>query len=397
MRRWIIVWVLFATMATAAEASARQAVIGLNDPPPPADSAPKAEPEKPKPQVGYKSGFYIQSPDEKYKLVISGYLQLQFEYLREGGENNYGFRVRRARLSFLGNLFNKDFTYKFQFDFAKFSTELLLDAYVNYRMFDGDFEVQVGQQTIPYIRQHQISSSAQMFVERSLASNEFINTDDVDTDGDGVPDKLSKNGRDIGIQLQGKPFDKKLEYQAGIFNGNGTNTTNINNDFLYMGRVVWNVLGNAGYSYEGDLDHSEHPSVFLGGSGNYNVRTVSKDKVVHAGLETGLKYKGFATTGEFFFRNIKPGSGLLAESNDYGYYAQAGYFVIPKRMEVAARASQVFFAGLQNDQAEFQLGVNGFIYGNNLKLQTDYSVLPNNTTDGLDTAQRFRLRLQTKF
>lgn len=360
-------------------------------------SAPK--PEEKKAKVGYRKGkgFYIQSADGNYELRIGGYTQFQFNYDRAGGENTYGFRIRRARLYFRGHLFTPKFTYKFQFDFAKFKTELLLDAYVDYQILGNNLRVRGGQQTIPYIRQHQISSSNQMFIDRSLASKEFINADDADTDGDGVPDKLVKNGRDLGVQFHGMPFDKKLEYQVGIFNGHGTNTTNINNDFLYMGRLVYNVLGFAGYGHEGDYEYHESPAFFLGGSANYNVRNISKDKVLSTGAETGIKYKGFAATGEFFYRNTKPGDTLLSETNDYGYYAQAGYFVLPKKMEVAARASQIFLDGLQNDKAEFQIGLNGFLFDQLLKLQTDYSVLPDNTINGIETGQRFRMRLQTKF
>src|SRR5690606_4280856 len=128
--------------------------------------------------------------------------------------------------------------------------------------------------------------------------------------------------------------------------------------------------------YEGDLEDRPHPALFLGGSANYNVRNISNDKVTSVGGEAGLKWKGFSTTGEFFFRNTQPGDTLLQTTNDFGYYAQAGYFILPKRLEVAARASQVFLQGAKNDMGEFQFGINGFIYGNYLKLQSDYSYLP---------------------
>ncbi len=366
--------------------------------PQPAEKKPVEEGEK-KVVAGYKpGGFFIQSADEKYKLVIGAYVQFQFDFNRTGGENEYGFLIRRARLAFSGNLFTKKFTYKFQFDFAKFKTELLLDAYVNYEILSGQkLEVRAGQFTIPYIRQHQISSSAQMFVDRSLASRVFIMADDVDSDGDGVPDKLVNNGRDLGVMLHGKPFEKKMEYQVGIFNGHGTNTLNVNNDFLYMGRMVWNVKGDAGYKYESDFEFSKSPAVFIGGSGNYNVRNISKDQVVSAGAEAGLKYKGFSATGEFFFRNTQPGDTLLSTTNDYGYYLQGGYFIIPKRFEVAARASQVFLQGFQNDQGEYMFGMNGYIFEDRLKFQGDYSYVPEVTKDGVENNQRFRLRLQTKF
>ena len=355
--------------------------------------------KKPRVVAGYKKGFFIQSPDGKYKLLIGGYLQLQLNANWDNGESKVGFRIRRARLAFKGNLFTPKFTFKFQFDFAKFKTELLLDAYINYDILRTPdiLEVRFGQQTIPFSRQIQISSSSQEFVDRSLATKEFVNADDVDVDGDGVPDKLVKNGRDLGIQIYGKPFDKKLEYYVGVFNGHGTNTTNVNNDFLYLGRFVYNILGDVGYGYEGDWKDRPKPAFFIAGSANYNTRNVSKDKVLTFGGETGLKWHGLAVTGEFFFRNIKPGDTLLANQNDYGYYAQAGYFIIPKRFEIAGRASQIFLDGPQNDRGEFQFGMNGFLYGKYLKLQTDYSYLPTATKDGLQNNHRYRLRLQTKF
>lgn len=363
----------------------------LNPPPPP----PK---KKGGPQVGYKNGFFIKSADGNYKLLIGSYFQFHFHLLNEGGETEYGFRMRRARLYFKGNAFSPRLKYKIQLDLVNFQTDLLLDAYINYEIIQNDLlNIQVGQQSIPYIRQQAISSTAQMFVDRALASREFVNDDDVDTDGDGVPDSLIKHGRDLGVQFHGQPFDKKLEYYAGVFNGHGMNTTNVNNDFLYMGRVVYNPMGYAGYSYEGDYSYHEDFALFVGVSANYNVRNISSDKVTSLGGETGLKYKGFSATGEFLFRNTKPGDTLLDTTNDIGYYAQAGYFVLPKKMEVAVRASQVFFEGPLNDRGEFQVGVNGFVYGNNLKLQTDYSYLPTNTVGGLENNHRYRLRLQTIF
>jgi hypothetical protein len=410
-RRWITIGSLLAWLLMPT-AYAGDSVIGEKDLPKqakqdsvvkPANSSSSTPPavsdKKEEKTVGYDKGFFIRTADGKYKLVISGYIQFDTEYLREAGENNVGFRVRRARLIFAGNLFNPRFTYKLQVDFVKFKTELLLDAYVNYDILKTAnlLEVRAGQQTIPYIRQHQVSSSEQEFIERSLASNEFLPADDVDSDGDGVPDKLVKNGRDIGIQLHGKPFDKKMEYQVGIFNGHGTNTLNLNNDFLYMGRLVYNVMGDPGYSYEGDWEIRDTPAMALGASGNYNIRNISSDQVAQAGGEGVLKWRGLAATGEVFYRHTKPGDTLLSTMNDYGYYAQLGYFVIPKRFEVGTRASQVFLGGPKNDMGEFQMVLNGFLYGRNLKVQTDYSYLPTNSKNGIENNQRWRLRLQTKF
>ncbi|MFO1462379.1 MAG: porin [bacterium] len=358
-------------------------------PPPP---APEKEPVK---NAGYSKGFFIQTSDEKYRLNVNGYAQFELDYDREKGENKFGFKMRNVRLTFSGHLATKKLTYKLQVDFAKFKDELLLDAWTQYK-FNDNVEIRVGQQDVPWIRQSIISSSNLEFSDRSLATLEFLNAQAQDTDKDGKPDKLVKNGRDIGVVVQGRPFKKKLEYNVGFFNGSGTNTTNFNNHLLYTGRAVYNITGDANYE-EGDFARTESIASYFGASGNYNVRDLSNDKVTQFGAESGIKYKGLALQGEFFYRHTKPGDTALATANDYGYYAQAGYFVVPKHLEVVTRASQVFLQGLQNDKAEFAGGLNYYVLGQHIKLQSDYSVLPTNTKEGVQTSQRWRLKLQTKF
>ena len=187
-----------------------------------------------------------------------------------------------------------------------------------------------------------------------------------------------------------------MEYYVGIYNGSGPNALNPNGQFLYDGRVVYNVKGDPGYE-EGDYNNTESPAFYFGGSGNYHQRNISNTKAAQFGTETGLKFKGFAFQGEFFFRNTTPGDTALKTANDIGYYAQAGYFMLPKRLEFVTRASQIFLQGIQNDKAEFSAGVNGYLMGQNLKLQTGYSYLPTNTKTGIQNNQSFQLRLQTKF
>lgn len=367
--------------------------------PVPPDSAPPATLNDPAvigKSVGYDKGFYIQTPDEKWKLMITGYTQFLFNYERAGGENEFGFQVRRARLSFSGNLGSKKLNYKLQLDFAKFKTELLLDAWLGYKIVGDQLVVWAGQFDVPWIRQNIISSGSQQFPDRSLATVEFTNVIESDSDGDGVADKFSRNGRDVGVMVHGKSFGKKLEYQGALFNGSGTNTANLDHGFFYAARTVYNVKGDAGYE-EGDYENTEHPAVFIGASGNYNTRDITNDKALQFGGETGLKYRGFSAVGEFFYRKKSPNDTTLAKQNDFGYYAQAGYFAVPKRLELALRASQVFMDGFFNDQAEFAVGVNGYLYKKNVKLQSDYSVLPFDTKEGTETSQRFRLQLQSKF
>ena len=82
---------------------------------------PEATPAEPKISdiVGYEKGFYIQSPDKDYRLVIGGYTQGYFERkFLDSKSDSDTFRVRRARLKFAGNVFSKNVQYELEYDFA---------------------------------------------------------------------------------------------------------------------------------------------------------------------------------------------------------------------------------------------------------------------------------------
>lgn len=345
-------------------------------------------------EAGYNKGFFIKTQDDKFKLNITGYTQLMYELekFENDSKNNINtFRVRRARLTFSGNTFTKKLTYKFQLDLTK---PQLLDGFYEYAAFGDALHIKVGQWTIPMNRQQIVSSSKQQFNDRSLASAEFIPGIEIDADKDGVVEKTNKDGRDIGLGVNGKVLNKKLEYEVAAMNGSGINTTNVNNEFMYAGRVSYNILGEYGYA-ESDIDRSDDPAVFVGGHGIYNVGEITQNKIIQGGVESGLKWKGLSVQGELMLRNTN--AIVAKDKNDYGYYAQAGYFVVPKKLEVAARASQVFFDGPRNDKAEFSLGVNYFIFKQGVKLQGDYSWLPENTSTGVENNHRMRVKLQASF
>ena len=91
----------------------------------------------------------------------------------------------------------------------------------------GKFRVVFGQYKVPFGRQQMTSSGNQQFVDRSLVSDEYA------------------RGRDIGVSVQGAVWSNKLEYRAGMFNGNGlTRPSNDNAKFQYNARLMWQPNGN---------------------------------------------------------------------------------------------------------------------------------------------------------
>ena len=86
---------------------------------------------------------------------------------------------------------------------------------------------------------------------------------------------------------------------------------------------------------------------------------------------------------------------------DVGYLVQAGAFIIPKHLEIAGRWAKVFKNGALGtdtvDQQEATGVVSYYFKGQNVKIQTDYSMLWNDGgTEGQDD-HRIRCQLQLFF
>ena len=76
-------------------------------------------------------------------------------------------------------------------------------------------------------------------------------------------------------------------------------------------------------------------------------------------IDGGLKYNGLAINGQYFMRwlgNFVTDAPILEKSTfDHGYELSASHFVVPKKVAVYARGSQVF--GHFGDSSEYGVGV----------------------------------------
>jgi hypothetical protein len=128
---------------------------------------------------------------------------------------------------------------------------------------------------------------------------------------------------------------------------------------------------------EGDLGYTKGVAWTTGLSGLYNqlIGNIEED-AYNIGLDFGLRTKGLSLQSELFTTILDPELGK--NSNNYGYYIQAGYFVVPKDIEVALRFSGVsldkhFVKNSSSDSFEYSVVLNKYILGHNLKLQTSVS------------------------
>jgi hypothetical protein len=238
--------------------------------------------------------------------------------------------------------------------------------------------------------------------------------------------------RDIGLMAVGKPFAGRLEYELSVTNGSGAGRLNDNFDLAYAARIVaapWGAVTPG----EGDLDWHTRPRASFGVAGYYNLvptdvvaRTgdpnantdfdndgrVDNVAIWQGGAELKALWRGASVQAELFGRYEVPG-GPYASRSYWGAYAQAAYFIIRGRLQVAARfghtdvplfGSTALDRVLHGDRiTEEAAAVNAYLRGQRVKLQVDYTHLhAEDRATGLDagsapTVDRVRAAAQLAF
>lgn len=356
------------------------------------------EPQEKKILAGYlDDGFVLESPDGNWRLMPGLRLQFrhQYEAIEDDSDTN-SFFLRRGRIKFEGNLITKDLEYEAEFDFGtpdpgdpQFD---LKDAYLDYRVADW-FHTKAGQFKTPFGLQENTSSGKLQFVERSLASEEFT------------------HGRDLGMMFWGENAGGRFLYKAGLFNGDKDNNLNANKDLLYGAQFLWAPLGKY-KTDEPDLKGKDASRLALGLNAFLNKvqfefdhdgnpatdDIVGDDNIAVVGAFAGYKVKGFSLRGEYFNRlNLDDLTTETDQTDAQGFYAQAGYFLIPKKFEGALRASQVFRRGADNNEQEYAVVLNWYFHKHHAKLQLEYSLLMDeDAIVGADDEARHVVRTQAQ-
>ena len=89
--------------------------------------------EEKRPKVGYKNGFYLETPEKDFKLKIGGRAYGDFRAYNSGHPSNDEFYISRARIYLSGTIY-KYFDFKVQADFGKGDSKLK-DGFVKFTYF----------------------------------------------------------------------------------------------------------------------------------------------------------------------------------------------------------------------------------------------------------------------
>ena len=285
-------------------------------------------------------------------IKISGYTQIRYQELDEKGKND-GFDIRRARLDFNGN-FTPYLSYRLMADFA--DKPKLLDAYAEIKIKDY-FNITLGQFRVPFslenltpVRKLDVIDFSQIVEALVLRSKDVIG---------------NQNGRDIGIQLGGtflKQEDRNIiEYRIGLFNGSGINIPDTANEAKdIIGRLIISpVKGlSVGSSFYNGWAKAIKPTPdYVGRSQPHN----------RFGLEFSYTATRFSLRGEYI-------QGLDGNIRKAGWYALAGYYIIPQKLQAIAKYDTFDpdRSKGQNMTTNYVVGIN-YNFNNWSRLQTFYT------------------------
>ena len=171
-------------------------------------------------------------------IKLSGYALTQYQYSGQKGAESNSFNIRMGRLALEGRIAN-DFYWKTQIQFNGNTSTLgssprMVDLFAEWQKYEF-FKVKIGQFKNPFTFENPMNPIDQGFMGYAQNVNKLA----------GFSDRVGEhasNGRDIGLQFQGDFLknDKGrnlLHYQVGVFNGQGINTKDVDNQKNIIGGV----------------------------------------------------------------------------------------------------------------------------------------------------------------
>ncbi|GFE61658.1 porin [Geobacter sp. AOG2] len=356
-------------------------------------------------QIKYKpgGGLNFATADGKFGISIGASYQVRYTFLdgddvnKPATDPDYSkFELRRIKLLFNGHAYSPDLTYKMNINFANFNSGStanngpMEEVWLNYRLMN-EVQFRLGQDKVQFGRQWITSSTAQQFVDASIVTSAFV------------------PGYDTGAMIHGKIAGGIFNYNIAGYGGVGQNTWRSKTDNAFSARLTANPLGEVKYS-ESDVEYSKKPLVSIGadyfrdtlsntagttgtletnqlsflkssggwygvGKGTSKFTTGEKIDFNTCGADAVFKWLGFSATGEYFFAQAE-GQTSGKKMRAQGFYAQAGYFVIPKTLELAYRYSYLDpdRDASRNLWTENAVGASWYVNStHNLKVQADYT------------------------
>lgn len=180
----------------------------------------------------------IELPSWLSNVKLSGYGLLQYQYSGQKDAESNSFNVRMGRIALEGRI-AQDFYWKAQVQFNGNTSTLgnsprMVDLFAEWQKYSY-FKVKIGQFKNPFTFENPMNPIDQGFMGYAQNVNKLAGFSD-------RSGEHASNGRDIGLQLQGDFLKNAngrnlLHYQIGVFNGQGINTKDVDNQKNVIGGI----------------------------------------------------------------------------------------------------------------------------------------------------------------
>ena len=338
-------------------------------PPPPEvhDQSPLATDAHP--MAGYHNGvFYLRDENDNFRLYVQGRAQVDAYSFFGPGVPDTSMKatlfLRRIRPELTGE-FLGHWQWQLAGDWSATSSvdngagtnqpapnsfvdaqtvnvrAIPTDVWVGYKA-DKAFNIQVGQFDAPFTMENRTSDKYIPFMERSLAIRSF-----------GIP-----TNKEVGAMVWGETANRELFYSIGVFDGDGQNRPNLDNQADVMGRVFTHPLesvlkgaqigGSFRYgSRNSKLINYNYPGMSTQGGYSFWGPTSGANHIIPAGLQIGLAgelrvpVSDFDLTAELVYINnhtreaqngtVSQFSQRKGELHGTAYYVQLGWWPLGNR------------------------------------------------------------------
>lgn len=341
--------------------------------------------------AGWNDGFFLQSPDGRFKLEVGGLIQARYLYsyvpqgqsgvglqpgtasswIADNVENRFGFDLPNTQLEFKGHAFGPEFQYKVKAQFystgeaavgqnpfgnlGSGSGDLtLLDAWVRAELSD-EFAVRAGQFKLPFAREQLVDETNQLGVARSVI---------VDHLGLWYSQGVELQWTSTDFRAMGAFSDGGTDNVYGILKGAGSDPMNADYmsdgvDWAVTARLEWKLAGQWRQFASMTSPPGDEYAALVGVAANIqqgdpDVGTEPNPNQPNTWLDitadVSLMFGGASIYGAFFYSNMDSGSAYVLGANNFspgpfydigtstsiGAMLQASYYVQPK-WEVFAR------------------------------------------------------------
>lgn len=319
-------------------------------------------------------------PDWLKMFKISGYGMTQYQYSGQEGAKANSFNIRLGRV-IVDAKPHKDWTARVQFQYNGNTSDLssslkVVDVYAEWQKYEF-FRIKGGQFKRPFTFENPMNPIDQGFMAYAQNITKLAGF----SDRDGAS---SSNGRDIGVQFQGDFLKNAnhrnlLHYQIGVYNGQGINQKDVDQQKDIIGGVwVMPVRGmrigafgmEGSYSRKGADGVVKLPQHRYALSAEYKVNdwTMRSEYIHSTGKAFSKAENSKADRGDV---TINEGLGSKAD----GVYALCIAPVVKHKLYAKARYD-LYRKSAEWSSAKtfYEVGAN-YVFSKNLQLNMEYALV----------------------